>query len=43
MQAARAEEIAAFVRGAAEAKPTWDETVIIYLVELDGVPKSGTD
>jgi transcriptional regulator with XRE-family HTH domain len=42
VRVATAEEIAAFVRGAAEAKPSGDETVIIYLVELDGVAMSWT-
>jgi hypothetical protein len=41
VRVATAEEIAAFVRGGAEAKPTGDETVIIYLVSWMGFPRAG--
>jgi hypothetical protein len=37
---ATAEEVATFVRDVRAAEPTGDETVISYLVELDGIPKT---
>jgi hypothetical protein len=37
---ATADEIATFVRDVRAAEPTGEETVISYLVELDGIPKT---